>query len=344
MTGSSDHATGVSVDPAAISVVVPTYNDVGRIGEALRSILAQTVAPGEIVVCDDGSDDDTERSVRRLATQHAEAVEIRYLRLPRSGVVAARNAGIAAARGEWIAECDSDDTWAPAKLERQLAFLREWRGARRVAMVGTHGYNMNDAKRVISPAAMGPTSEREYEALRARGGLFYLIHSSVLFARDDFEAIGGYSSEYGAADEFDFFGRMAERGVVLNLPQPLVYYRKRAGSMQLERFWDKQRGAWRVAENQRRRLTGEPPLDREQFAAQLAAAPAWERWRRHRKTLGMYHYRAGSAQIVNGHRLRGGARLLASAALDGGRLRAGVLGVVRGRRGDGGTAQTPPSQ
>jgi GT2 family glycosyltransferase len=322
---------GVSVDPASISVVVPTYNDVGRIGDALHSILAQTAAPGEIVVCDDGSDDGTEQYVQRLATQRAGAVEIRYVPLARSGVVAARNAGIAAARGRWIAECDSDDTWAPVKLERQIAFLRTWRGERRVAMVGTHGCNMNDAKRVISPATMGPVSERDYEELRASGGLFYLIHSSVLFAREDFEAIGGYSTEYGAADEFDFYGRMAERGVVLNLPESLVYYRKRAGSMQLERFWDKQRGAWRVAENQRRRLRGEPPLGREEFAAQLAAAPAWERLRRRRKTLGMYCYRAGSAQIVNGQRVRGGGRLLAAAVLDTGRLRAGVLGAVRGR-------------
>jgi glycosyltransferase involved in cell wall biosynthesis len=329
---SSTEPPGLLVDAASISVVVPTYNDVGRIGDALDSIVGQTLRPAEIVVCDDGSDDDTEQFVRRFAAQRAAGVEVRYERLPRSGVVAARNAGIAAARGAWIAECDSDDTWAPTKLERQVEFLRDWRGGQRIAMLGTHGYNMNDAKRVISPAVMGPTSEREYEALRESGGLFYVIHSSVLFAREDFEAIGGYSMEYGAADEFDFFGRMAERGAVLNLPEPLVYYRKRAGSMQLERFWDKQRGAWRVAENQRRRLTGAPLISREQFAAQLASAPARERLRRRRKTLGMYYYRAGSAQIVNGHRLRGGARLLAAAAMDSGRLRAGVANALRARR------------
>src|ERR1035441_2952065 len=104
----------------AISVVVPTFNDVGRLGDALTSIVDQTLPPTEIVVSDDGSDDGTDQFVRQFASRHAGGVIIRYIRLSsRSGVVAARNEGIAAARGEWLATCDSDDFWAPAKLERQ---------------------------------------------------------------------------------------------------------------------------------------------------------------------------------------------------------------------------------
>jgi glycosyltransferase involved in cell wall biosynthesis len=326
-------ASSVPADAASISVVVPTFNDVGRIGDALASIVAQTLPPGEIVVADDGSQDATEQFVHDFAARQAGGVAIHYVRLPgHSGVVAARNAGIAAARGEWIAECDSDDLWAPTKLERQLEFLRAWSGSRRIALLGTHGHNMNDAKKVVSPAVMGPTSEADYDSVRQTGGIFYVIHSSVLFARSDFDAVGGYSTDYGAADEFDFFCRMADQGVVINLPEPLVYYRKRAGSMQLDSFWDKQQGAWRVAENQRRRVAGKDPIGPEEFAAQLASAPAWQRFTRAKNVWGMYYYRVGATDMVNGRCLRGGWELLLASLLDGARLRAGVRNAARARR------------
>jgi glycosyltransferase involved in cell wall biosynthesis len=330
-------------DPASISAIVPTFNDAARIGDALQSIASQTLPPGEVVVCDDCSDDGTADVVHELAERCASAVSIRYIRLPaRAGAAAARNAGIAAARGEWIANCDSDDIWAPAKLERQIEFLREWRGERPIALLGTHGHNMNDAKRVISPAIMGPTSEREYEELVKEGKIFYVIHSSALFARKDFLAIGGYTGEYGAADDYPFFCRMAERGVVLNIPEPLVYYRKRAGSVQFSRFWELRQDVMRLTVNQRRRAHGQTELGREEFAAQLAAAPARERFKRRRQLWGFYYYKLGSTHMVNGSRVRGGLELALAGALDPARVRAGVENAVRGRVRTA-TAPTPRS-
>jgi glycosyltransferase involved in cell wall biosynthesis len=332
MTASVEPAIA-SQSSASVSVVVPTFNDVGRIGDALSSIADQTLPPAEIVVSDDGSDDGTEQFVRDFAARQTGGVVVRYTRLAsRSGDAAARNAGIAAAGGEWIAICDSDDTWAPAKLERQMDFIRDWHGSRRIALLGTYGYNMNDAKRVISPAAMGPTSEDEYSAVRQRGGLFFVIHSSVMYSRADFDALGGYrTDEYGAANEFDLFCRMADRGVVMNLPEPLVYYRKRAGSMQLDLFWDRHRNVTRLAENQRRRVAGEAPIGRDEFAAELASAPVLTRLRRRKRVWGMYYYRAGATDMVNGRRLRGILELALASVLDGARLRAGVQNLIRAR-------------
>jgi len=316
----------------SISVVVPTYNDVAHLGDALRSIVGQTLAPVELIVADDGSDDGTEEFVRAFAAGDAGALPVRYVRLAaRSGVVAARNRGIALSQGEWIANCDSDDVWAPDKLERQMRFVEQWSGKRRLALLGTHGYNMNDAGKVISPVRMGPASEPDYEQLRASGGIYYVIHSSTLYRRVDFDALGGYTTEYGAADDFDFFCRIAELGAVVNLPELLVYYRKRQGSVQLARFWDQRRGLWRLTENQRRRASGEPPLDGEQFAAQLASQPRLRRLARAADVRAMYFYRRGATNMVNGHRVRGSAELALSAALDPRRLRAGVRNVLRAR-------------
>jgi glycosyltransferase involved in cell wall biosynthesis len=323
-----------STEPGSISVVVPTYNDVGRIGAALEGIVSQTLRPLEIVVSDDCSDDDTGGFVERFAAERAGGIPIRYTRLPsRSRDLSARNAGIALARGEWIANCDSDDVWAANKLQRQMEFVAGWHGSRPLALLGTYGWNVNDTMKVLSVARMGPTSEQEYERVLEDGELFFVIHSSALYRRADYDALGGYRTEYGAANEWDFFARMADRGAVLNIPEPLVYYRKRAGSMQLDLFWEQRRGVWRLAENQRRRAAGKPPLDREQFAAQLAAEPPLTRLRRGMHIRGMYYYRRGATDIVNGRRLRGGWELALSTLLDPARVRAGVRGVLRQRRG-----------
>jgi glycosyltransferase involved in cell wall biosynthesis len=323
----------MTISADQVSVVVPTYNDLRRIGDALRSILDQTTPPAEIVVADDASPEDVEGFVRRFAERAGGRVPIRYVRrASNGGDAAARNAGIAAASGAWIAICDSDDIWLPTKLEQQIDCIRSWNGDTRIALLGTHGYNVNDAKKVISPAIMGPVSEEDYRAVRARGGLFFLIHSSIVFSRADYDAVGGYSTaEYGAANEFEMFCRMAELGVVMNLPEPLVYYRKRAGSMQLDLFWDRHHNVSRLAENQRRRAAGQPALSKDEFAAQLARASALARLKRRKHVWGMYHYRAGATNMVNGRRLRGGLQLALAWCLDGTRLRHGVRNALRAR-------------
>lgn len=323
----------MTISADQVSVVVPTYNDLGRIGDALTSIVEQTLPPGEIVVSDDASPEDVEGFVRQFAERHSGSVPIRYVRrVSNGGDAAARNAGIAAATGEWIAICDSDDIWLPTKLERQIDFIQEWTGDTRIALLGTHGYNVNDAKKVISPATMGPASEEDYNAVRARGGLFFLIHSSILFSRADYNAVGGYTTaEYGAANEFDMFCRMAELGVVMNLPEQLVYYRKRAGSMQLDLFWERHRNVTRLWANQHRRARGQAPLSREEFAAQEASASAWIRLIRRKRVWGMYYYRAGATDMVNGRRLRGGLELVLASILDGTRFRGGLRNLRRRR-------------
>jgi glycosyltransferase involved in cell wall biosynthesis len=100
----------------AVSVIIPTRNRRKRLKLAIRSALGQTRVDLEVLVIDDGSTDSTEQAVANI-TDH----RIRYVRRAASeGVSAARNAGIAEARGRWIAFLDDDDVWAPTKLTRQI--------------------------------------------------------------------------------------------------------------------------------------------------------------------------------------------------------------------------------
>ena len=101
-----------------VSVIIPTYNRAAYIVEALESVFAQTYGDCEIIVVDDGSTDDTK------AVLQSHMARIRYIYQENAGVSVARNTGISAATGEWIAFLDSDDQWRPTKLERQLACVQ----------------------------------------------------------------------------------------------------------------------------------------------------------------------------------------------------------------------------
>ena len=98
----------------SISVVIPTYNYARFLPAALDSVLAHRHAPLEIIVVDDGLTDETPEVLHRYGAK------IRYIRQKNAGVSAARNAGIRAARGGWVALLDSDDAWHPDKLLLQM--------------------------------------------------------------------------------------------------------------------------------------------------------------------------------------------------------------------------------
>jgi succinoglycan biosynthesis protein ExoO len=98
------------------SVIIPAYNVSGIIGRAIRSAAAQTFPPREILVIDDCSTDNTVEVVRALGREIA---SIRLLSTPANGgPAAARNVGLRAAKGDWIALLDSDDAWKPGRLKR----------------------------------------------------------------------------------------------------------------------------------------------------------------------------------------------------------------------------------
>jgi glycosyltransferase involved in cell wall biosynthesis len=103
-----------------VSVIVPTYNRARLVCATLESVFAQSYQDFEIIVVDDGSTDDTAAAVAAYGDR------VRYLRQANRGVNPARNCGIAAARGEFIALADSDDLWEPWKLATQVKLLETY--------------------------------------------------------------------------------------------------------------------------------------------------------------------------------------------------------------------------
>ncbi|MBE0534890.1 MAG: glycosyltransferase family 2 protein [Phycisphaerae bacterium] len=104
-------------DSYSISVVIPAYNCGKYLARAIDSVLAQRRAADEIIVVDDGSTDNTAEVAARYGGR------IRFLQQANAGASAARNTGIEAAMGEWVAFLDADDEWLPTKLQMQAAVL-----------------------------------------------------------------------------------------------------------------------------------------------------------------------------------------------------------------------------
>ena len=195
---------------ADVSVVIPTYNRASLLERALASVGEQTLLPLEVIVVDDGSSDDT-----REVVAHS-AVEAHYLHQQNQGVSAARNRGVGAARGAWIALLDSDDAWMPDKLEAQMAALAE---APQLRICHTDEIWIRNGRRV-NPGLRH----------RKRGGwilrhclpLCVISPSSTLIHRQVFDCVGGFDESLPACEDYDLWLRVCCRYEVLFVPRALT--------------------------------------------------------------------------------------------------------------------------
>ncbi len=202
-----NHAT---LDRPRISVVIPSFNRLHTLPRALDSVRAQTVPPDEIIVVDDGSSDGTARHLARYYK------DVKCMVQKHAGVSAARNGGIRAARGDWIALLDSDDTWHSRKLERQAAALTDTSGYR---VCHTDEVWIRDGRRVNPGrrhAKQGGWIFRQCLPLCA------MSPSSILIHRDVFDETGLFDESLPACEDYDLWLQITARYPVLFVPEALT--------------------------------------------------------------------------------------------------------------------------
>ncbi len=197
-----------------VSVIIPTYNRRAMLLEAIDSVLAQSIREFELIVVDDGSTDGSAENLKGLAKS------IRIERIEHRGPAAARNRGVVIARAPLIAFLDSDDLWAPTKLERQLAFMRANSGC---AISQTNEIWIRNGRRV------NPGLRHRKRA----GDIFIdslrtcLISMSATMMRTDlFRSLGGFDETMMAAEDYDLWLRILIDHEAGLLDEPLVTRRR----------------------------------------------------------------------------------------------------------------------
>ena len=193
-----------------ISVIIPTYNRAHTLSQAIGSVMKQSLPPAEIVIVDDGSTDGTAELVQNRFPN------CRYLHQQNQGVSSARNSGIAAASGEWLAFLDSDDEWTPDKLATQTTAL-----AANPSMLICHTEEIwiRNGKRV-----------NQMKKHTKRGGWIFqhclplcaISPSSAIIHRSLFEAVGLFDETLPACEDYDLWLRICAFYPTLYIEAPQI--------------------------------------------------------------------------------------------------------------------------
>lgn len=197
-----------------VSVIIPTFNRAAMVVEAVDSVLAQSYQFLEIIVVDDGSNDDTGA---RLA-DYGERLKVIRFPLNR-GVSAARNCGIRRSCGSYVALLDSDDLWLPDKIERQLDFFLTHPQA---MICQTEEIWIRRGKRV----------NPKYKHRKYSGSIFsrclplcIVSPSAVMFRRELISQVGLFDEQLPACEDYDLWLRIAAHHPIFLLEEPLIIKR-----------------------------------------------------------------------------------------------------------------------
>lgn len=208
-----------------VSIVIPAYNAAWCVRRAIDSVLGQSWPHYEVVVVDDGSTDDTASILAGYGSR------IRVMRKANGGLSSARNAGIAAARGHYVAFLDADDWWLPDKLRRQVSEMA----------AHPQAHFCSTAARVVDEAGAErgiwrcpPHRGSDLEAIFAVNAYIAGSGSAVLARRASLQAAGGFDESLRSLEDVDLWMRLAARGGYRYIDEPLAVVVKRANSMSRE--------------------------------------------------------------------------------------------------------------
>src|SRR5690349_15746155 len=204
-----------------VTVVIPAYNAERYIGEALASVLAQTLRDVEVLLVDDGSTDGTLREAERFVGK----LDLTIVRQANAGPSAARNNGIRRAGGRFCALLDADDVMLPELLATQVALLE---ADRDVGLVITDVMTF-DERGIINPKRWNFSEVRDGTVLDRLLLDNFVTTSAVMAPKERLLEAGLFSEDRRVAEDYELWLRMAARWKVSIIERPLVQYRYRHG-------------------------------------------------------------------------------------------------------------------
>ena len=198
---------------ASVSVVIPVHNGEKYLAAAVESVQAQTVAPAQLIVVDDGSTDETARIAQSLT-------DVEYCFQENCGAAHARNNGAQHARGEYLSFLDADDLWAPQKLELQLAAFHD--DPQRSLVFG-------HVEQFISPDLADEERTKihiPHERIPA------IVPGAMLLRRDDFFRVGLLETSWQVGEFIDWYLKASDMGLQAHiLPETVLHRRVHTANM-----------------------------------------------------------------------------------------------------------------
>lgn len=201
-----------------VSVVIPVYNMAHCVAEAIESVFDQSFSDLEVIIADDGSTDNLAKAIQKFGDQ------VRVIRQENRGPSVARNSGIRAAQGEYIAFLDADDIWKPEKLEKQIAAMQL---SEDIGLV-TCGYKKVHALSGDTIETMVRENYPDRAALLEALSLAQILPASAsgaLLRRECFDEAGLFDESLRVAEDWDMWLRVAKRFEVRFVEEPLVILR-----------------------------------------------------------------------------------------------------------------------
>lgn len=205
-----------------ISVVIPLYNKEKAIACTVESVLKQTKPDFELIIVNDGSTDNSLAVAQQLALQDS---RLRIIDKPNGGVSSARNTGIKAASGEYIALLDGDDTWDPTFLEEQVRLIEDFPKA------GLWGVNYAFVRSGIPypcQQGMGAGFRGYVENYFGTKHNDLFCSSSVMIRKNVFEQVGYFDERIAASEDLDMWFRIILHFPIVYYDKVLVYYQQDA--------------------------------------------------------------------------------------------------------------------
>lgn len=213
------------------SIIIPTYNRAHSIKQAINSCLSQTFIQFEVVIVDDGSNDDTDQIVRSVDDHR-----IVYISQQNAGASIARNTGAAYARGEYLAFLDSDDEFLPGKLEAfhqaiKSTSINSISGGGCIVWYSPLWFQRGQNNRICKPSRAIERGERVGDYLFADEGM---MQTSTLVVPKDLFAKVGFDPELRCLEDLDLCLRLEAAGANFSmLPDPLVIWHDETGDGRL---------------------------------------------------------------------------------------------------------------
>lgn len=218
-----------------VSVIMPAYNAERFIAAAVASVMRSTFADWELLVIDDGS---TDKSVANAEAAAANDARVRIIRVPHSGIANVRNTGLREARGEFIANLDSDDLMFPERLQVQVAYLDAHPAC---VALGTRALIIDENDRP-QDVRVRYLTHAEIDGAHLAGMPGAIWNPTAMFRKAAALQINGYESELASTGEdFDLWLRLAQVGELRNLPDVLNCYRVHGSNISINTVGKEQR-------------------------------------------------------------------------------------------------------